>query len=199
MTHSDHFDCVRKEDLRLLSYAEFGELLEMLTRNVLTACHERGVRIAAVAPILRSGAFPGCHLASKLRVADVLPLQYKHTYDQARPLHPQDRVPIWTHRALTDGIILIADTNAVTGRIAQRAAADIRAALPDRHIIFASVMRDISLETLPEIDLLISARRTNERRTLSCDAARRAGVSNDVYIFPWEDLDEQWDEIQAAR
>ena len=62
--------------------------------------------------------------------------------------------------------------------------------LPGCRIVFATVMLDISVETLPGIDFLISARRTNERRTLSREAVHGAGISGDVYIFPWEELDE---------
>jgi hypothetical protein len=199
MIHSDHFKSVQTEDLRPLSYAEFGQLLETLTGNAIAACRERGIRVGAVAPILRSGAFPGCHLASQLGVIDVLPLQYKHTDDPLRPVHSLGRVPLLTQGIAEDAIILIADTNTVTGSIAQRAAADLRAVLPASRIIFASVMLDISIEALSGIEFLISARRTNERRTLSREAARRVGVSNDVYIFPWEKIDEQWEQIQAAR
>jgi len=145
-----------------------------------------------------SGAFPGCHLASKLGVTDVLPLQYKHTYDPSRPVRSY-RDPIMPHGISARATILLTDTNTVTGEIARRAAADIRAVLPPCRIVFASVMLDISVKTLAGIDFLISACRTNERRTLSRDAARRARISDDVYIFPWEDLDEQWNQIQAAQ
>jgi len=199
MTLNDQLEGIRKEELRPLSYAEFGQLLDELTWKVLAACREHDIRIEAVAPILRSGAFPGCHLASKLGVADVLPLQYKHTYDPSCPVHTCHRSPILTHGISLKAAILLTDTNTVTGEIAQHAAADIRAVLPGCRILFASVMLDISLDALPEIDAVISARRTNERRTLSRDEASRVGVPNDVYIFPWEEIEEQWDQIQAAR
>jgi hypothetical protein len=191
-------EAIRKNDLRWLNYAEFGQLLGTLTENVRSVCHERSLRIDAVAPILRSGAFPGCHLASKLDVLDVLPLQYKHTYDRTHPIHRQHGVPTRT-RDLNNGVILVADTNTVTGEIAQCAAADIRAVWPESTIVFASVMLDVSLESIPGVNLLISAQRTNERRTLSHAAATRVGISNDVFIFPWEEIEEQWAEIRAAQ
>jgi hypoxanthine phosphoribosyltransferase len=198
MTHLDHSGSVAKEDLHQLSYGEFGELLDVLVQHVRTVCQEQGIRIDAVAPILRSGAFPGCHLASKLGVTDILTLQYKHTYDPSQPVRSY-RDPIIPHCLAADATILLADTNTVTGEIARRAVADIRAVLPECRIVFASVMLDISVETLAGIDFLIYARRTNERRTLSREEARRVGTSDEVYIFPWEDLEEQWNEIQAAQ
>jgi hypothetical protein len=195
---SSQSEAIRKSDLRSLSYAEFGQLLGILTEKVSTICRERSIRIDTVAPILRSGAFPGCHLASKLGVVRILPLQYKHTYDRAHPIHRGFGIPAQT-RDWNHAVILMADTNTVTGELAQCAVADIRAVWPDSTILFASVMLDVSLESIPGVDLLIPAQRTNERRTLSRDAAARAGISSDVFIFPWEEIEEQWGEIQAAR
>ena len=189
---------IQESDLRRLSYAELGELLEALTERVLAVFGGRGIRIDVVAPILRSGAFPGCHLASKLGVVDVLPLQYKHTYDRTQPIKRPYAVPTLT-RALERPVILMVDTNVVTGEIAACAAADLRARWPDSRILFACVTLDVAIESIPGVDELIAARRTNERRTLSNDAARKAGISSDVYIFPWEELKEQWAEIQAAQ
>src|SRR5438132_1008384 len=108
-------NAIRKEDLRLLAYVEFGQLLEVLTTTVRAACRDQDVRIEVVVPILRSGALPGCHLASKLRLVNIFPLQYKHTYDRTRPIQ---RFPVPPVPNLPgDGGVLIVDTNAVTGEI----------------------------------------------------------------------------------
>jgi len=60
------------------------------------------------------------------------------------------------------------------------------------------VIIDLSIEQLPDVDMLIAAQRSNERRTVSVEHALRIGVSNELLIFPWEDIEEQWLEIQAA-
>jgi GNAT superfamily N-acetyltransferase/hypoxanthine phosphoribosyltransferase len=189
---------IQKSDLRSLSYAEFGQLLDTLADRVAEFCVERGIRIDVVVPILRSGAFPGCHLASKLSVTDILPLQYKHTYNCERPIHQNYALPV-PIRDLSHCTLLMADTNTVTGEIARRAAADIRQRWPAVTIIFATMMLDVSLASIPGIDFIIWAQRTNERRGLSPNAAAAAEVSNEVYVFPWEDIDQQWAEIQAAQ
>ena len=195
---SKNSEVVSKNDLRSIGYAEFGPLLETLTDRVVAFCRERSIWIDVVAPILRSGAFPGCHLASKLSVADILPLQYKHTYDGNNPIHRNFPIPI-PARDLSNCTLLMADTNTVTGEIAQRAAADLRERWPSATIILASVMLDVSLASIPKVNSLIWAQRTNERRTLSRDTAVAAGISNEVYVFPWEDIEQQWAEIQAAQ
>ena len=60
-------------------------------------------------------------------------------------------------------------------------------------------MLDVSVESIPRADFLIWAHRTNERRTIARKAAAKAGVTNDVYVFPWEEIEEQCAEIQAAQ
>ena len=189
---------INRSDLRLLSYAEFGCLLDVLTANVVSACTERQLRIDVVAPILRSGGITGCHLASKLGVSAMMPLQYQHTYDPASPIRRQFSIPTFTIEPQDSVVILMADTNTVTGEIARSAARDLRMKWPDSTILFASVILDLSIEQLTDVDLLISAQRSNERRTVSVEKAMRIGVSNDLLIFPWEDIEEQWLEIQAA-
>lgn len=182
----------------MLSYGEFGCLLDALTANVVSACTERRLRIDVVAPILRSGGITGCHLASKLGVNAMMPLQYKHTYDPARLIHRQFSVPTFTAEPQASLVVLMADTNTVTGEVARYAARDLRMKWPASTILFASVILDLSIEQLPDVDMLISAQRSNERRSVSAEGAMRVGVSNEVLVFPWEDTEEQWREIQAA-
>ena len=189
---------INRSDLRTLSYAEFGRLLEVLTANVVSACTERRLRIDVVAPILRSGGITGCHLASKLGVTAIMPLQYTHTYDPVIPIRRQFSIPTLSIEPQDSAVILMADTNTVTGEVVRFAARELRTKWPSSTILFASVMLDVSIERLPDVDVLISAQRTNERRTVSLENAARIGVSNEVVIFPWEDVDEQWLEIQAA-
>lgn len=189
---------MNRADLRTLNYKEFGSLLETLTKNVVSACQERALRVDIVAPILRSGGFTGCHLASRLGVTSIVPLQYRHTYDSSAPVRRQFYAPALTPEPEGRVVILMADTNTVTGAVARSAAEELRIRWPSSRILFASLMLDLSIEQLPHIELLISAQRTNERRTVSHELAQAMGVSNDVYIFPWEDLEEQWAEIQMG-
>jgi hypothetical protein len=182
----------------MLSYAEFGRLLEVLTANVISVCAERRLGIDVVAPILRSGGIAGCHLASKLGVTTIVPLQYRHTYSLSPPIRQQFSMPIPTTEPKEACVILMVDTNTVTAGVATCAARELRAKWASSTILFESVLMDLSIEQVPDVDLLISARRTNERRTASSEIAVRLGVSNDVLIFPWEDIEEQWVEIQAA-
>jgi hypothetical protein len=190
---------VLRSDLRPLSYHEYGGLLETLTDRVSSLRRDRGIRLDAVAPILRSGAFPGAHLASRLGIITMLPVQYKHTYRPECPVESRFALPSLEIELGAKPTILLADTNTVTGEVAARAAADLRTRWPHGELILATVMLDLSLQAIPGIDHLIWAQRTNERRTLSSEQLVRAGLSNDVFVFPWENPDEQWAEIQASE
>jgi hypothetical protein len=190
---------ISRSDLRVLSYTEFGRLLDVLTANVVSACTAQHLRVDVVAPILRSGGITGCHLASKLGVTAMMPLQYKHTYDPACPIRRQFGMPTLTAEPHDSIVILMADTNTVTGEVARHAARDLRMKWPASTILFASVILDLSIEQLPDVDVLISAERSNERRTASAEDALRIGASNDILVFPWEDVEEQWLEAQAAE
>jgi hypothetical protein len=189
---------INRSDLRRLSYTEFGCLLDVLTANVVSACTERHLRVDVVAPILRSGGITGCHIASKLGVTAMVPLQYTHTYDPASPIRRQFSIPTFTSEPQGPVVVLVADTNTVTGEVARYAARDLRMKWSASTILFASVVLDLSIEQLPDVDMLISAQRSNERRTVSLDNAMSIGVSNELLVFPWEDIEEQWSEIQAA-
>jgi hypothetical protein len=67
-----------RTDLVPLTYAELGTILDQLTARVAAHCDATGTRYDLVAPILRSGAFTGMHLASRLGIVRTLPLQYKY-------------------------------------------------------------------------------------------------------------------------
>jgi hypothetical protein len=164
----------------------------------VSACKERHLRIDVVAPVLRSGAITGCHLASKIGVTAMLPLQYTHTYDPLSPIRRPFSIPALATEPHDTMVVLITDTNIVTGAVARCAAQDVRMKWPASTILFASVILDLSVEQLSDVEMLISAQRSNERRTVSAEDATRVGVSNEVLIFPWEDIEEQWLEIQAA-
>jgi len=128
----------------------------------------------------------------------MMPLQYKHTYDPASQIRRQFNLPDFTAEPQDPVVVLMADTNAVTGEVATCAARDLRMKWPASTILFASVILDLSIEQLPGVDALISAQRSNERRSVPVEDAMKIGVSNEVLVFPWEDAAEQWVEIQAA-
>ncbi len=190
---------ITRADLRRITYAEFGEMVEALTDAVRAACEKENIRIETVAPILRSGGMTGCHLASRLGVTSIIPVCYQHTYNPDHPIRRGFEMPDLPDARLEPAGIVLVDTNTVTGSVATHAALEIRKRWPSSTIVFASLYLDASIDTLPNIDFIISLQRTNERRTMSHAQALELGATEDIIIFPWEDLEEQWDAIQAAH
>jgi hypothetical protein len=188
---------VRRSDLCPLSYAEFGALLDTLTATVRAFRDEGGRPIDIVAPILRSGAATGTHLASRLGIQRMLPVQYK--YDaRGAPTRIFEPPRLDEANASVRGILL-ADTNTVRGAIATCAAADLRARFPDASIYLASVVVDCALSAIASVDGVFFAVQSNEARSVDREEARARGVSDAVWIFPWEDPEEQWREILATQ
>ena len=187
---------MNRSDLRQLSYAEFGELLDTLTERVARSLTARGGQVHMIAPILRSGAFPGMHLASKLGVQPTLPLQYKHSGEGIKQgFAPPMLIGGFPERPT----ILLTDTNTVTGAIARRAIADLRALYPRATILFATVVIDQALGPFDGTTESFYAIKSNEARRLTDAEAKARGITNECFVFPWEDADEQWREICAAE
>jgi len=188
-------DKIRKEELRPISYAEFGKLLDRLTDQVAAS----GVRFDLIVPILRSGAITGMHLASKLGVTNTLPAQYKYVYEPEETIVKKFEFPKLDFEVPEDANILVADTNTVWGGIARKVIQDVQTCWPKASIYFASANLDQSAKSLPDVRGVFWGALSNEKREMGADEARNAGISQDVIIFPWEDLEEQWEDINASQ
>jgi hypothetical protein len=140
---------VHKSDLRPLSYEAFARILDSLTQRV-GAFVDGGHPVDLVAPILRSGAITALHLASRLGVTRMFPLQYK--YVDGRAIERLFEPPTLAPHSTPISTILLVDTNAVTGRIAGRAARDLHERYPMASIRFAAAVVDVSLPTIPHVE-----------------------------------------------
>lgn len=183
-----------KHVLRPLSYGDFGQILDRLTEAV-TVRLTGEPPIDLVVPILRSGAVTAVHLASKLAITSFLPVQYKYDTNGAvqRLL-----VPSPGNHAPHPARILLVDTNTVTGRIAAMAASDLRACFPSARIDLATAVADHALPAIAHVTSIMRGAISNESRSLSAEEAEALNVTNEVWVFPWEDVDEQWGEIQKS-
>ena len=181
--------------LRSLSYAELGEILERLTGRVRRHLRATRGRVELVAPILRSGAVTGLHLASKLGVTRVLPLQFKHRETAIERLFAPPLLASPPPRRPT---ILLCDTNTVRAEIARLAVAELLALYPGATLLFASAVLDQGIASLAGVKAIFFGRLSNEARLLSVREARARSITNDVYVFPWETAAEQWRQIRAA-
>lgn len=182
---------IQKSDLVAISYAEFGDMLDRLTNQII----ESGVKFDLVVPILRSGGMTGMHVAAKLQVENILPVQYKRVYESDVHVVNKFEMPKLTYALPAEASILVVDTNTAKGRTASRALHDLRAVYPDAQLYFASANIDIACE-LP-VERVFYGQYGNEERTLTRDEADSRGVTNNVIVFPWESSEERWIDANA--
>lgn len=186
---------IQKSDLRQIDYREFGEILAKLEKQVV----DSEVEFDLIVPILRSGAFTGMHLASKLKIKNILPAQYKYEFLPKETIIKKFDFPELNYELPDNCNILICDSNAVFGEIAKKVIADIKSNYPNSKIYFASANLDQSISKLDNVEKIFFGELSNEKRDLDKKEADDKGITNDVLVFPWENLEEQWEEIDKSQ
>lgn len=191
---------IQKSDLKPITYQQFAKLLDTLTIKMRKYCQKNNCQFDLIIPILRSGAFTAMHLASKLQIDNILPAQYRYTYQPAEVIIKKFEFPQLNYQLNKNSKILVVDTNTVYGDIAIKVIADTRLLFPEANLYFASANLDHSLLTNNKLDVkqIFYASLSNESRQLSLEEAKKIGVTNHFYIFPWENLEEQWQEIKSG-
>ena len=58
---------------------------------------------------------------------------------------------------------------------------------------------DYSFQTVVPADATFYGRLTNETRKLNKKQAMNKGLTYDLYLFPWENLEEEWTTVQAKQ
>lgn len=189
---------IKREDLRDISYDEFGRLVESLTSQIREFCTARGVKFHLVVPILRGGAFTGMHIATKLGIKNVLPTQYKYHFHPREYNERKFDFPELTYELPETINILIVDSKTVYGGTMKKVKTDVSEAYPKAKLYFASLDLDQSITNVDGIEHIFAARISNERRALSREEAQERSISNDILVFPWENIDDMWREIQGS-
>lgn len=190
---------IQKSDLKQISYQEFGEILAQLEKQVVAYCEETNTKFDLVVPILRSGAFTGFHLASKLQISNILPAQYKYEYQPKEHCVKKFEFPKLLFDLPETPNILITDSNTVWGGIAEKVISDVASKYPNAKMFFGSANLDQSIQEMKGVEKVFWGALSNEKGDLSKEEAEKKGITNDVFIFPWEDLEEQWSEINASQ
>jgi len=184
-----------KEDLRKISYQEFDVILGRLTDQIKSYITAHNMSFELIVPILRSGAFTGMHLASQLQIKNILPVQYKYKYLPVEVIEKKFEFPKLLYPIPENSNILIVDSNTVFGGIANMVIGDVKKQFPKARLFFASTNIDQSIIHLDSINQIFYGLKSNVKRDLSKSEAVSRGVPNEVIIFPWEDLEEEWSEI----
>lgn len=192
----------KKEDFVRISWEEYGQTLESLYQKLAIYLEENSIKVGTVVPILRGGAFPGVYLAYKLHLLNILPVQYKYLVDETISkfeLKRLDKTPESAFRNLSASTILVVGNNHCFGTTSKKAIADLKQIVPDCKIIYAAACMDYSYQDMPEAEATFYGKLTNETRVLSEDDAKSKELNNNISLFPWEDIEEEWAMVQEKK
>lgn len=190
----------RKEDFIKLSWEEYGKSLDVLFKKVNKYIQKNNIKVNAVVPILRGGAFPGTYLAYKLNLLRILPVQYRY-FVEGKNIELKKVFGISKKGAnLPDKpTFLLVENNHCFGVTAQTAVNDLKEVFPNCKIIYVADNVDYSYQKMKNIDASFYGKLTNECRVLSEKECKEKGIFAGSYLFPWESLDEEWTTVQGKQ
>lgn len=183
-----------------MSWEDYGVVLENLYKKVQRYIQTENIRIDAVVPVLRGGAFPGAYLTFKLHLLRILSVQYKYFFvgKKIQLRKVLDFPKIGLHLPRKPNFLLV-ENNHCFGLTAFTAAKDLRQNFPDCKIIYAADHIDYSYQKNDYADAIFYGRLTNETRVLAQKECKAKKVENISYLFPWEDLDEEWITVKGKQ
>ena len=188
---------IQRSELKEMSYQDFGELVNIVTEKIQKYAQDNELHFHLIVPILRSGAFTGLHIASKLKITNILPAQYKYSYTPTVTIDKKFDFPKLQYTIPQNANILIVDTNTVHKRIATKVIQDVQELYPKATLYFASASLDQSVKSLENVKTIFYGVLSNEARLLSLEEANALSITNDINIFPWENIEEEWIAINA--
>jgi hypothetical protein len=188
----------RKEDFRPVSWEEFGKTSEELHKKVEKYVKVNKIKIDAVVPILRGGAFPGTYLAYRLNLLRILPVQYKYFF-RGDKMDLKLILPLPKVELPESPVFLVVESNHCFGLTAQTAINDIRAGFPKCRIIYAAYHLDYSYQKMEGVEAVFYGKLTNETKALSKEECEKLNIFPLSYIFPWENIEEEWITVEGKQ
>lgn len=189
----------KKEDFTRMTWEEYNDTLEKLFTKVSKYIKKNNVKIDAVVPILRGAAVPAAYLTFKLGLLVMIPVQYKYFFEDGK-IVLKKILDIPKKITLPNNpTFLLVENNLCFGLTAQTAAKDIKERFPGCKIIYASDHMDYSYQKNDYADVVFAGRLTNETKALKPKEADKKGISNNMFLFPWESLKEEWETVQGKQ
>ena len=190
----------KKSDFKRISWSEYGKTLEKIYKKLNRYIEKNNIKIDAVVPILRGGAFPGTYLAYKLHLLQILPIQYHYLFINKRiELRKILDFPKKELKLPKNPTFLLVENNHCFGVTVSNAAKDLKRAFPKCRIIYVADHIDYSYQKIDNTETIIYGVLTNETRALTKKECEKIGIKNISYLFPWEIIDEEWTTVQAKQ
>ncbi len=189
----------KKSDFVRLSWEDYGKTLEILKEKIQNFINRESITIDAVVPILRGGAFPGTYLAYQLNLLTVIPVQYKYFFERGTIVLKRI-CGIGKNQPLPDrSTFLLVENNHCFGKTAETAANDLKSEFPGSIIIYVADHMDYSFQHNTYADSIFFGSLTNETRKLTPEACTKLKINHNSYLFPWEQLEEEWITVQGKQ
>lgn len=199
MTDIPKFPKYEKSDFKNISWEEYGKTLEVLYDKIHDYLGKNRLKIDAVVPILRGGAFSGTYLAYKFHVIRIFPVQYKYLYEDKFELKRISSVSSDAFDRSSSPIILLVENNHCFGTTAKEALKDLKEVIPNAKVLYAAAYMDYSNQEMPGTEAVFYGQLTNEARGLAKEQADEKEITNDLSLFPWEDIEEEWAMVQGKK
>lgn len=134
-----------KENLLLMSWEDYGNLLEKLVQEISDYAQKFSLKFDLVAPILRGGAIPAITIANKLDIVQTFPIQLKYNSEWKI-------IEKISHNKILESYynvknILLVDNYTCSGDSAQYARKILIKNFPDSNIYFATTENLLENET----------------------------------------------------
>lgn len=188
----------KKEDFKRVSWEEYGKTLDELFEKVNKYVREKNIKIEAVVPILRGGAFPGTYLAFRLNLLRILPVQYKYFFKNKK-IELKCILTLPKADLPKNPVFLLVEQNHCFGLTASTVAKDLREQFPNCRIIYAADHIDYSYQKVDEAEVIFYGKLTNETRVLSEKECQEKNTFPLSYLFPWENIEEEWTTVQGKQ
>ncbi|NMB47993.1 phosphoribosyltransferase [Candidatus Kuenenbacteria bacterium] len=191
------------DDTSQMDWAEFGKILDALTKKLEDYQKENNIKFDIIAPILRNGGIPAIAIANRLQITRFLPVQVKYTYDKDNPKKTELKqllsLPEILQETPDNPNILVCEVNTGSGQSANKSIELIKEKYPTSTIYYATVAKTYGgPDNLEHVKEYFWGIQTNEHFKVSEDEAKCLGLRSKITIFPWETAEFELADINAG-
>lgn len=191
----------KRSDFKKVSWNEYGRTLDALYKKLIKYTNKNNIKIDAVVPILRGGAIPGTYLAYKFNILRIISIQYHYHFTKNKiELRKILNISKKNLALPTKPTFLLVEGNHCFGLTASNAAKDLKKVFRECKIIYVADHMDYSYQKIDNVDAIFYGKLTNETRTLTKEDCFKKNIKNPLsYLFPWENLKEEWTTVQGKQ
>ncbi len=182
--------------LKPLSWNEFGEKVDTLFEKVEKYLVENDIKLSAIVPILREGAFIGLPFAFKFNTWKVIPVQYKYFLKPG--VDPYKQVPTKVidipkiHYELPKRpTLLVTDVFPGGGRTAGAVGRDLKERFKGCSLIYVCMFQDVGFRKPDVYEANIAGWHTDDTGQLSEEEKKKRNIETEYYLMPWQNAEEE--------